>query len=409
MSKFKFTEEQEMFRKVAREFGEKEIIPRIKEMEENKEIPNEIIKSMADLGLLAMCVPEEYGGISLDAVMAGVIGEELARADTSCAIAVLFLVEASWGYFFSKYATKKAKEEILPKVIQGKSFLGIATTEPDIGSDLALMRTKITKSKSGFVVSGEKRFISGIREAQKYGGGHVTLAKQVPDNGTRNMTLFYLPIDAKGMVPRLEQDMGRECISCGGFSIDNVRIPKKYIIGQEGKGFYAVHEGYEFARGIIALVCCGSALKSLENAEAYAEQRKIFGGKLIDLIKKDLAEYRAKIEEARVIGYQALKLLDEEQKSKIKFPRSSSSKVTVATAAAKAICFKRAMKAIDAAMQWQGAFGYTVECQEQRAWRGVRSFGWAEGAFEIMELIVERGVEKGVIDKKSPYYTNLYS
>lgn len=409
MPKFKFTEEQKMFREAVREFGLKKITPKIAEMEEKKEILPEIIKGMAELGLLAMCVDGKYGGIGLDAVMAGLIGEELARADTSCATAVLFLVEASWGYFFDKYGTEEARKEILPKVTQGKSFIGIATTEPDVGSDLANMRTKITKTKKGFIISGEKMFISGIKEAQKYGGGHVTLAKQMPDKGTRNMTLFYLPINVKGMVPRLEEDMGRECISCGGFNIDNVEIPKKYIIGQEGKGFYTVHEGYEFARGLIALVCCGSALKSLENAEEYARLRGIFNEKLIDKIKKNLEEHRAKIEEARILGYQALKLLDEEQKSGMKFPRSKRSKVTVATAATKAICFKRAMKAIDAAMQWQGASGYTVECPEQRAWRGVRSFGWAEGAVEIMELIVERGVQEGIISKTSPFYTNLYS
>lgn len=404
---FKFTEEQEMFRKVVREFGEKEIVPRIKEMEEKKEISDEIIRGMADLNLMAMCAREEYGGIGLDAVMAGVIGEELARADTSCAIAVLFLVQTAWGYFFDKYGTKEAKKEILPKVTQGKSFIGIATTEPDVGSDLASMRTKITKGKSGFVVNGEKRYISGIREALKYGGGHVTLAKQVSEKGIHNMTLFYLPINVKGVVPRLEIDCGRECISCGGFSIDKVEIPKKYLIGQEGKGFYAVHEGYEFARGLIGLVCCGSALKSLDNAEKYATQRNIFGGKLIDIVKGDLEEQRSKIEEARAIGYQALKLLDEEQKSGIKFPRPGPSIVTVATAASKAICYERAMEAINLAMQWQGSFGYTFECQEQRAWRGVRSFGWAEGAVEIMKLIVKNGAKNGIIDKKSPFYTNL--
>ena len=363
-------------------------MPKTDKLEGAKQMPEEIIKALADFELLGMVIDPEYEGLGMDAVTAGIAAEELAKADPSCAIPVLYLVETSWGHVLDKYGTEEAKKEILPKVIKGKQFIGIATTESDIGSDLGNMKTKISKKGDKYIINGEKMYISGIAEAMSYGGGHTTLARMKPELGTRGMCMFYLPLkDTPGITPTYIEDIGREGISCGGFNIENVEIPKHYLIGEENKGFYVVHEGYELARGLIALVCVGAASKALENGIAYIKERKAFGRAIgkYEGIQFKLAEHYVRIQAVRELAYKALWTYDRETQGK-----ASRFDVSMAIAMAKSVAPIWAFNAINDVMQWQGAFGYTKECQDQKAWRGVRSFTLAEGSSEIMRLIIAR-------------------
>jgi len=241
---YTFTEDQELFRESMKEFCAQQIIPKLELLEGAEEMPMEIIKALADFELLGMRVEEKYGGIDVDPMMVGIAAEELARADPSCAVPVLFLVENSWGHVLSKYGTEELKQEILPKVVKGELFLGIATTESDIGSDLGNMKTQIRAEGDGYVVNGEKMYISGVAEVQKYGGGHVTLGRMDMDAGTRGMCMFYLPQKGvEGITPTLLKEFGREGISCGGFNIENVKIPKHYLMHEEKVRGHTVQAG----------------------------------------------------------------------------------------------------------------------------------------------------------------------
>jgi acyl-CoA dehydrogenase len=202
------------------------------------------------------------------------------------------------------------------------------------------------------------------------------------------MCLFYLPLkDTKGITPTYVEDIGREAISCGGFDINNVEIPKHYLLGEENKGFYCVHEGYELARGLIALVCAGAASKALENGIAYIKERKAFGKHIgkYEGIQFKLAENHVRIQALRELAYKALWTYDQEIQGK-----ASRFDVSMAIAMAKSVASIWASEAINDVMQWQGAFGYTKECEDQKAWRAVRSFTLAEGSTEIMKLIIAR-------------------
>ena len=384
---FEFTEEQEMFRESVREYCERKIVPVALEMEETREIPKDIVKGLAELGLLGCTAAPEYGGSGLNAVSAGVIAEELGRADPTGSIPVFYLVQASWGFVLNKYGTEEAKKEIFPKVVAGDWFLGIATTESDAGSDVAACRTTIKKEGEDYVVNGEKMYISGVRESAQGGGGHLTIAKLNPDLGTRGMTMFYLPLTAEGITPTYIVDLGREGISCGGFSIDNVKIPKHYILGEENSGFYIVHEGYEFARGLIAVICASAGLKSLENGMNYIKERKVFGTALgkFEEINFRLAEHYTRLSVLKDLAYKALWTFDREQEGKGN--RFETSKII---AMAKMFASDWACNAINDVMQWQGAFGYSRECPDQAAWRAIRSFALAEGTREVMKMIVAR-------------------
>ncbi|MHA2399771.1 MAG: acyl-CoA dehydrogenase family protein [Promethearchaeota archaeon] len=365
-----FTEEQELIRQSVSEFAQKKIAPIALDMEKNKEIPQDVIKGMAELGLLGCTANPSYGGSGLDAVTAGVIAEELAKGDCTGSTCVFYLVQASWGYLLNKYGTEEAKKEIFPKVTSGDWFLGIATTESGGGTDVVGGKTTIKKEGDDFIVNGEKMYISGVREAVNGGGGHVTIGHQSPELGSRGMTVFYLPLTAEGITPTYIDDLGREGISCGGFSIDNVKIPKKYIIGEENKGFYIIHEGYEYARAL-----------------NYVKERTVFGKPLAKFqeINFRLAEHYTKLEMLKSLGYEALRAIDLEQEGK--GDRFETSKIV---AMSKMFASDWACEAINDVIQWQGAFGYSRECPDQAAWRAVRSFSLAEGTREVMKMIVAR-------------------
>jgi acyl-CoA dehydrogenase len=384
---YNFSEEQKLIAESVREFAQNKIAPIALEMEKLREIPQEVIKGMAELGLLGCTADPEYGGSGLDAMTAGIIGEELARADCTGSTCVFYLVQAAWGFLLNKYGTEEAKKEIFPKVTAGDWFLGIATTESDAGSDVVGGRTTIKKDGDNFIVNGEKMYISGVREAATNGGGHITIAHQTPELGSRGMTVFYLPLTAEGITPTYVEDLGREGISCGGFSIDNVKIPKHYIVGEENRGFYIIHEGYEYARALIAVICAGAGLKSLENGMNYIKERKTFGRALAKYqeINFRLAEHYTKLNMLRDLGYEALRTIDLEQQGKAN--RFETSKKV---AMAKMFASDIACEAINDVIQWQGAFGYSKECPDQAAWRAIRSFALAEGTKEVMKMIVAR-------------------
>jgi acyl-CoA dehydrogenase len=382
-----------MFRESLREYLQNLITPEVVEhMEENREIPREVVQGMADFELFCPCIPEEYGGPGFDMVTCGIVGEELARVDPTGSTCVYYLVPASWSRSIIYYGNDEAKQELLPKMAKGELFCGIATTEADTGSDLGNMITTIKPTDDGYVVNGAKNYISGVREASTYGGGHITLARQDLDKGVRGCTLFYLPLTEDGIDVSLDREMGREGMSTGGFNIDNVKIPKHYMLGEENKGFYIVHEGYEAARGIIACICASAGLKALENAVAYIKERKAFDQPLAKFqgIQFPLAEHYSKLMMVRDWAYKALRLMDQEKEGK-----AGRMEVSQAIAMCKLYAPIWSFDAINWAMQVQGAYGYSLECTEQKALRAIRSFGWAEGTSEIMRLIISREILGG--------------
>jgi len=388
-----FTEEQNMFRESLREYLQNLITPEVVEhMEEKREIPREVIQGMAEFELFNPCIPEEYGGPGFDMVTCGIVGEELSRVDPTGSTCVYYLVPASWSRSILYYGNDEVKQELLPKMAKGELFCGIATTEADTGSDLGNMITTIKPDGDGYVVNGAKNYISGVREASTYGGGHITLARQDLDKGVRGCTMFYLPLTDEGIEVSLDREMGREGMSTGGFNIDNVKIPKHYVLGEENKGFYLIHEGYEAARGIISCICAGAGLKALENATAYIKERKAFNQPLAKFqgIQFPLAEHYSKMMMVRDWSYKALRLLDQ-----AKVGKAGRMEVSKAIAMCKLRAPIWSFEAINWAMQVQGAYGYSLECTEQKALRAIRSFGWAEGTSEIMRLIIAREVLGG--------------
>ena len=389
---FNFSPEHELFRKSIREFCTKEIAPHSREMERNARMPDSIIHGLGKMGLFGLSIPTEYGGSDADAISAGIAGEEIGRADLSCATAVLYLVPVCWSHIVTKFGTPDLKKKALPKLAAGKGFCGIATTEAGVGSDLANMSTTAKRVGNEYVLNGEKLYISGIREASEQmpdGSGYVTLARTSPGEGSRGMSLFFVPFNnTPGITPSYLEEMGRRGMSAGGFMMKDVHIPVENRLGEEGKGFYYAMEGFDFARAIIAAVCCGAANAALEAGMEYIKQRKVFDQPIgrYEGVAFKLAEDYARVDAARLLSYRALWMYDQEQREK-KIGRFEAAK---AIAEAKMLAPVIAFETINDVLQWFGAYGYTLDCPIEMGLRGVRSYMLAEGSTEIMKIIVAR-------------------
>jgi acyl-CoA dehydrogenase len=385
---FALSDEEELFRKSVRDFCQETIAPQASGIDATGEIPLEVVKAMGAGGLLAPTVSREYGGAGAGFMRAAITAEEVARADTSMAVAVYYLVGAGWGFILDRYGTKEAKAEVLPRVTKGESFLGIASTEAHGGSDIAGNTTAMVRERGKLVVNGNKAYISGVREAAETGGGFVTVVKTDPELGHKGLSLCYLPVkDAPGVTVSTSKQMGREGISNGFISIKDARIPEHYLIGEWNKGFYYAMEGFNCARALVAAACIGAAEKVLDTGIERIKKRKVFGTPIgkYEGIQFQLAEDYAKLEAAKLLVHKAAWSLDRFYGQK-GYSRDELNK-TIATA--KLMAPATAFEIIKDVMMWHGAYGYTKEAGLEKGLRGVLSYlVGAEGAMNIMKIII---------------------
>ncbi|MEM3640443.1 MAG: acyl-CoA dehydrogenase [Candidatus Bathyarchaeia archaeon] len=394
MVDFSFTEEQELFRKAVREWCQKNLpMEKIREMDTKGEIPREIIKGMADLGLFIMTAPQEHGGTGADWVTACIAAEELGYADVSIALPVLWLVESSWGYVVDKYATEEVRDAVIRPAIRGDAFIGIASTESGGGSDVAAFKSTARKEGNKWVLNGEKMYISGTEEAKKWGGGYFVIARTSPappDAPHRGMTSFYLPINAPGVeINKRFDDMGRMAISTGGFLMKDVRIPDSYRLGEVDKGFYLTMEGFDCARILIAAVCVGAAQRALDIGMDYIKERRAFGRPIgkFEGIQFELADNWAKLEAIRSLTFRTAWMMDKRYKEK----RFAPTEVAKMISACKLLAPHLAFDIFKDAMIWLGAYGYTKECPLEMGLRGIMSYCiGAEGATNIQRIVIGR-------------------
>jgi acyl-CoA dehydrogenase len=388
---FHWTDEQELWRKTVREFAQKKIKPKVREIDANKKIPEPLIKEMAQLGLLAPTISKEYGGAEVDWTMACIAAEELGRADISLAIPVLYLVEAAWGFIFSRYGTTEIKEEYLPKVTAGDAFCGIAVTESEGGSDIVgAVKTNAEKKGDHWFLNGEKIFISGISESKKWGGIHLTLARSDKSKGHKGFSFFAVPLkETSGIETTLLEDMGRMGISTGGFTMENVKLPAQYLIGEFNRGFYYAMEGFSAARVLIGATCVGAAEAALELGKDHIKTRKAFGRLIATFegIQFPLAEHHCNIEGVKLLTYRAAWIMDKMYREN-KFTHHD---VALAAAMCKLRAPIHAFEVMNEVADWLGATGYTKEYPIEMGIRGVRSYSiGAEGTMNIMRIIIAR-------------------
>jgi len=388
---FTFTEEQEMFRQAIKEWCSKNLtLEKVREIDEEARIPREIIKGLADLGLLVMTAREDIGGANADWVTTVIAAEELGYADISLAIPVFFLVQAGWGFIIDRYSSEEVRQEYVARAIKGEGFLGIASTEPGGGSDVAAFRSRAIRKGDRWVLSGEKTYISGTEEARELNGGYFTLVYTEPEKGHRGMTAFFVPINAPGVeVVKRFEDMGRMGISTGGFVMKDLELTDEYVIGEPGRGFYLTMEGFDCARLLVATTCVGAARRALEIGIDYIKQRKAFGRPIgkFEGIQFELADLWTELESTRWLIYRTAWMMDKKYKEGAFTPLEVAKWVSMCKLKAPFLAFE----IFKAVMLWHGAYAYTKECPLEMGLRGVMSYCiGAEGAANIQRIIIAR-------------------
>ena len=382
---FSLSDEERAFQEAVRRFGDKVLRPNERRIDHDGRIPDEVLAEMAHLGLLAMPVPTEYGGLGASAVLTELAAEEIGRGDFSMATAVFFLLEAGWGHILARHGTEAAKREILPDVCAGKAFLGIATTEPTGGSDLHAMRTRSRREGSEFVVRGEKCYVSGVEEAKRLGGGHLTLTKDGD-----GFNFLYVPTRSPGVATQKFENMGRMGISTCALTYDDVRVPERFLLGEAGRGFHYAMEGFSVARTFVSAACIGAAERALETGMAYIRERTAFGHPLgrFEGIQFELVDLWTQVEAVKWQCRRAAWLLDTYT---LKGDTSHRSEVERAVASVKLTAPPIAFECVKRVMMWFGAAGYTKDVGLELGLRGVMSYlVGAEGGLNIMRIILGR-------------------
>lgn len=392
MIDFSFTEEQELFREAVREWlGKNLSLEQVRENDTKHEIPKSLINGLGDLGLLLLTLPEEDGGVGADWVTATIGAEELGYADISVATPVFYLVQASWGYVINKLASETIKEQYIRRAATGNGFLGIGVTEPGGGSDVAGFKTVLKlDGDGGWVVNGEKCYISGTAEAVEVDGGYFVSGFNNREAGHRGMTAVFIPVNYEGVeITKRFDNMGRMAISTGGFKMTNVKVSKEYQLGDINRGFYYTMEGFDAARVLVSASCIGAAERALEIGMDYIKEREAFGQPLAKYqgIQFDLADMVAHHEAIKALIYKTAWMLDQRYQT----GKYSALEVSKYISMCKYLAPHHALDTIRRVMYWLGAYGYTKECPLEMGIRGVMSYCiGAEGAANIQKIVVAR-------------------
>lgn len=372
MLDFTFTEEQIMIRNMVRDFAQKEIAPSYKDRIKAESIPLELIEKMAGIGLLGLNIPEKYGGQPKDAVTVGLVMEELARYAEDAALLVFYTHGQA---NFIMLASDEVKEEWLPAMVRGEKMVLVAATEAEAGSDLGNLKMTAVKDGDYYVLNGEKNRTTFAFQ------GHASIVLAKSDPTSRSITPFLVPMDLPGITITHINDMGVESTSAGIVSFEDVRIPGKFLLGdEEGKGFVEMMRTFDYNRVFLALMALAKADISLEETCEYAKQRVQFGKPLAKFegISFKLAEAATYIELGRWLCYRALWMSD----SGLRHSKES--------AMVKWWCTSKAFDIIHDCLLIHGHYGYSKDLPYEQRLRDVVGGEIGDGTAEIMKLIITR-------------------
>jgi cyclohexanecarboxyl-CoA dehydrogenase len=291
----------------ARRFAQGRVAPGFIERDATRVLDRGLMREMGEMGFIAPELPEQYGGQGLGCLAAGVIHEEIARADLS--LSYINLLASLNGQILAKHAAPEIARPWLERLTQGRALLAIALTEPRGGSDAANLRLKMERVGDHYVLNGEKTSISAADQAD----AAVVFARTGSvEEGARGVSAVLVPMDLPGITRNRFDCHGQRAIGRGSIFFENVRVPVDHRLGDEGKGFVQVMQGFDFSRALIGLQVLAVAQVSLEETWEYVAQREAFGKALAAFqgVSHPLAEYATQVEAARLLCLQTLWLKD---------------------------------------------------------------------------------------------------
>lgn len=374
-----FTEEQQMMRRMVRDFAESEIAPYIEKMEEG-EFPRDILKKMGELGLMGIPIPEEYGGSGMDFTSYIIAIHELSRV--SAAIGVILSVHTSVGtnpilYF----GTEEQKKKYVPKLAKGEYLGAFCLTEPSAGSDAASLKTKAVKQGDYYKLNGSKVFITNGGEADTY----IVFARTVDEKSSKGISAFVVEKDTPGfIIGKDEKKMGLHGSRTVQITFEDALVPAENLIGEEGQGFKIAMANLDAGRIGIAAQSLGIAEAALEHAIFYSKERRQFGKPIAanQGIGFKLADMATQVEAAKLLTYQAAYLRDNGQ------PCGKEASM------AKLFASQTAMNVATEAIQVYGGYGYTKDYPVERFFRDAKICQIYEGTSEIQRIVISKHLLK---------------
>jgi acyl-CoA dehydrogenase len=372
----RFTDEQKLIRKMARDFSQSIIAPAVKDMEERDEFPLEIVRKMGKQGLMGMIIPEELGGSGLDFTSLIIVINEISKV--SATLGEMLSVHTSVGTNpILSFGTENQKKRYIPKLASGEYIGAFALTEPSAGSDAGNIKTSAVKKGDKYVMNGSKIFISSAGVADTY----ITFVVTDPHKGKRGISAFIVEKDTPGFsIGKIERKMGLHGSNTTELFFDNAEVPSDNLLGQEGEGFKIAMANLDVGRIGIASQGLGIAEAAYSYSLEYAKERKQFGKAIGEhqAIAFKLADMATQIEAAKMLVYRAADM------------RSRGIQCGKEASMAKCFATDTAMKVAIEAIQVFGGYGFTKEYPVERLFRDAKVTQIYEGTNEIQRIVISK-------------------
>ena len=373
---FMLNEDQLSLRDMVREFSQKRIKPLCREAEKDSIVPQELIDEAMDMGLNLMTLPESYGGLGLDNLTIAVLKEELCRGDMAFPSRIF-----GFGFAPVKIAGNEWQRQFVADIFLNRGIMGFGLTESGAGSNAVAMSTTARKEGGEYILNGGKTFITNGDCADVI----TTFAVTDKDKGAKGITAFLLPRDTPGFTWGPPEDkMGHRCVHVNSLFFDDMRIPEKYRLGEEGEGFKLAMKILDDSRPVTAAAAVGVAQQAMEEAIEYSKTRVVFGRPICENqgISFMLADMDMKINAARSMLWNVCKSAD----------AGIVNKKLVAEA--KAFATDVCMEVTTNAVQVLGGNGYTKEYPVEKLMRDAKILQIFEGTNQIQRTIIARSLLK---------------
>lgn len=371
---------QHLIETVARFVAER-LVPIEAQVAENDEVPEDIIQEMRELGLFGLSIPEQFGGLGLTMEEEALVALELGR--TSPAFRSVVGTNIGIGsQGIVMFGSDEQRQEWLPKLASGEMIASFALTEPDAGSDAAAVQSTAVLDGDAYIINGTKRFITNANKADMF----TLMARTDPGNkGARGLSSFIVPSGLKGItIGKPDKKMGQQGAHICDVILEDVRVPVKYLLGEEGQGFKNAMQILDRGRLHISAVCVGISERLIKDAVVYATERKQFGQPISEfqLIQAMLADSQTESYAGRCM------VMDAARK------RDAGDDVSLESSACKLFCSEMVGRVADRAVQIFGGAGYVTDYGVERFYRDVRIFRIYEGTSQIQQVVIARNLIK---------------
>lgn len=375
MAIFELTEDQKNLQETARAFARNEMMPLAAEYDQSGKYPIEIIKKAHEVGLLGLGIPTEYGGMGLSLLDQVIVNEELSYGCSGMQTAI-GAIDLAVGPVLIAGNEDQLNTFVKP-ITERPVIAAYCVTEPGAGSDVQNIRTTVKPTSDGYIINGEKMWITNGSKAEWY----YLLATLDPGSGYKGMCSFVFPADLPGIQPgKKEINMGQRCSDTRSIVFKDVKIPKSSLLGKEGDGFKTTMKAFDLSRPVTATAAVGVAQCAFDHAVRYSKERKTFGTPIFEhqAVSFMLADMATSIEAARLLV----------RKSAFEFDQGRRN--TKFASMAKCFAGDAAMKVATDAVQIFGGYGYSCEYPVEKLMRDAKIFQIYEGTQQIQRLIVAK-------------------